>query len=112
MKAYRMGRNYTEQYSSFEEVAKAWGCKPVTKKTKDEEKLKKQQEVFCSKHKCKSCGEPMTWIGGSVMACTNEKCKGIKVEREDFDGNKIVNYVTSYDLLDDTGAEIADVIFS
>lgn len=112
MKTFRMGRNTTEHYSSFEEAAKAWNCKPVNKRTKDEEKLKKQRETFCSKHKCKACGEPMVWISGSIMACANEKCKGIKVEREDFEGNKIVSYVTSYDLLDDTGKEIAYNIFS
>jgi hypothetical protein len=112
MKAFRMGRNTTEYYTSFEEAAKAWGCKPVVKKTKDENKLKLQQEKFCGKHKCKACGEPMTWVGGSMMTCTNEKCKGIKVEREGADGNKIVSYVVSYDLLDDLGAEIAENIFS
>ena len=46
------------------------------------------------------------------MSCVNEKCKGIKMEREDADGNKIVSYIISYDLLDDTGAEIAQNIFS
>ena len=112
MKTFRMGRNTTEHYSSFEEAAKAFGCRPVIKKTKDEEKLKGQQEKFCAKHRCKACGEPMKWITGSVMSCTNEKCKGIKMEREDADGNKIVSYITSYDLLDDTGAEIAQNIFS
>ena len=112
MKDFRMGRNTTEHYSSFEEVAKAWGCKPVVKKTKDENKLKSQQEKFCAKHRCKACGEPMTWIDGSVMTCTNEKCKGIKVEREGADGNKIISYVVSYDLLDDLGTEIACNIFS
>ena len=112
MKTFRMGRNTTEHYSSFEEMAKAWNCKPVIKRTKDEEKLNKQRENFCARHKCKACGEPMTWITGSVMACANEKCKGVKVEREDADGNKIVSYITSYDLLDDTGSEIAYNIFS
>ena len=54
----------------------------------------------------------MTWVSGSVMTCTNEKCKGIKVEREGADGQKIVSYVVSYDLLDDLGSEIAENIFS
>jgi len=112
MKAFRMGRNTIEHYSSFEEMGKAWGCKPVTKKTKDEEKLKKQRENFCARHRCEACGEPMQWITGSVMACVNEKCKGKKVERTDSEGNKIVSYITSYDLLDDLGSEIANNIFS
>ena len=46
------------------------------------------------------------------MTCTNEKCKGIKLEREDKEGNKVVSYVTSYELLDSNGAEIAANIFS
>ena len=112
MKEFRMGSNTTEHYSSFEEAAKAWGCKPVIKKTKDEEKLKSQQNKFVMKHCCKACGEPMAYIGGNQMTCTNEKCKGIKIEREDKEGNKIISYIVSYDLLDDTGTKIAQNIFS
>ena len=112
MKSFRMGRNTTEHYTSFQDAAQAFGCKPVTRKTKDENKLKAQQEKFCAKHKCKACGQPMSWIGGSMMACTNEKCKGIKVERDGADGQKIISYVVSYDLLYDLGAEIATNIFS
>jgi hypothetical protein len=112
MKAFRMGRNTSEHYSSFEECAKAFGCRPVVKKTKDEKKLEEQKEKFCARHRCKACGEPMVWITGSVMTCVNEKCKGIKIEREDSEGNKMISYITSYDLLDDLGAKIADAIFS
>lgn len=112
MKNYRMGRNTTEHYTSFEEATKAWGCKPFTKKTKDEKKLVKQQEDFCERHKCSACGQPMSYIGGHWMTCTNEMCKGIKVEREDSEGNKIVSYRVSCEELDERGAEIASVIFS
>lgn len=112
MKSFRMDHNTTEHYTSFEEAAKAWGCRPVNKKTKDMKKLTEQQEKFCGKHKCKACGRPMTWVGGNQMTCTNDKCKGIKVEREDKEGNKIVSYIVSYELLDDLGAEIANNIFS
>lgn len=113
MKAFRMGCNTTEHYSSFEEAARAWNCKPVNKKIKNEEKLNKLQEKFNQKpkHKCKACGEPLTYIGGNMLTCTNEKCKGIKVEKEDADGKKIVTYVTSYFLLDEKDAEFANVIF-
>ena len=107
-----MGLNTTEHYSSFEEAAKAWGCRPVIRKNKSDDKLKEQQEKFCGKHKCKGCGQPMTWVGGNLMTCTNEKCKGIKVEKLDKEGNTIISYITSYDLLDDTGAKIAQNIFS
>lgn len=112
MKSFRMGCNTTEHYSSFEEAARCWGCKPIKKKTDDEKKLKSQQEKFCEHHKCKACGQPMTYIGGNQMSCTNDKCKGIKVEREDKEGNKIVSYLVSYELLDSKGAEIAENIFS
>ena len=112
MREFRMGRNTTEHYSSFEEAAKAWGCKPVKKRTDDEKKLLEQQWKFCAKHKCKACGQPMSYIGGNQMACTNDKCKGIKIEREDKEGNKIVSYVVSYELLDGKGAEIGNIIFS
>lgn len=114
MKSFRMGRNTTEHYSSFEEAAKAWGCKEVPKKPKDEEKAKKLQEKFYAKpkYKCKACGEPMTYIGGNQLACTNEKCKGIKVEKELPDGTKSVTYVTSYFLLEDDDASFANYIFS
>ena len=112
MREFRMGCGTREHYTSFEECAKAWGCKPVIKKTKDANKLASQQEKFCARHKCKACGQPMTYVGGNQMTCTNEKCKGIKVEREDKEGNKIVSYVVSYELLDELGAEIANNIFS
>ena len=113
MKEFRLGRNTKEHYTSIEEMAKAWGCKPVVKRTKDEKKLKGQQEKFCTRHKCKACGQPMTWVGGSMMTCQNENCKGIKVEEKDKDGNIVkIEYLVPYDLLDDTGAEIAQNIFS
>lgn len=111
MREIRLGGGFKVHYSSFEEMAKAYGHKPVIKKTKDANKLASQQEKFCARHKCKSCGQPMSYIGGNQMTCTNEKCKGIKVEREDKEGNKIVSYVVSYELLDDKGAEIAQNIF-
>lgn len=100
-------------YSSFEELAAAWNCKPVSKVTKDKEKLAEQQKRFVNKHKCRACGQPMTWVKGtSAMTCTNPSCKGIKLTRDNEDGTKNVTYITSYDLLDDVGTEIAGNIFS
>ena len=113
MRAMRLGNNTTEHYTSFEELAAAWGCKPVSKVTKDMKKLKDQQEKFRGKHKCKACGEPMEFINNtSTMACKNPKCKGIKQVRLDKEGNEIVTYLPSYDLLDELGAEIGNNIFS
>ena len=106
-----MGRNTTEHYSSLEELGNAWGCKP---KKKDEKEIKKKQEKFLSHkdNKCKACGESMTWIGGSMMVCMNEKCKGIKVEKKDSEGNKTVTYETSYGLLKEELADYANYLFS
>lgn len=111
MKEFRMSKGVTERYTSLEELGKAWGCKPIIKQTKDKDKLQKQRERFCGFHKCKACGEPMVYLGGSMMACTNEKCKGIKQERKDGEGNTIATYLTSYELLDEKYAEIAENIF-
>ena len=114
MKSFRMGRNTTEHYSSFQELAQSWGCKPVVNKPQNKEKAKMLQEKFCNKpkHKCKACGEPMTYIGGNQLTCTNEKCNGIKVEKNLPDGSKSVTYVTSYFLLEDEDASYAKYIFS
>ena len=111
MKEFRKAKGVTERYTSLEEMAKAWGCKPVIKQTKDKEKLKKQRENFCGHYRCKACGEPMSYLGGSMMTCCNEKCKGIKHERKDVDGNTIVTYSVSYELLDDKFAGIAENVF-
>ena len=112
MKEFRLGNNTTAHYSSFEDMAVAWGVKPVSKVTKDMKKLQEQQEKFRGKHKCKACGEPMDFIQGtSAMACKNPKCKGIKQVRTDKEGNEIVTYLPSYDLLDSLGSEIASNIF-
>ena len=80
MKEFRLGKGTTEHYSSLTELGAAWGCKPVLKRTKDEAKLNKQRETFCSKHKCKGCGQPMKFLYGSIMVCDNSKCKGIEIE--------------------------------
>ena len=113
MKVKRLGNNTTEQYSSFEELAAAWKCKPVSKVTKDMKKLQEQREKFRGKHLCKSCGKPMEFINDtSTMACKNPLCKGIKHVRLDKEGNEIVTYLPSYDLLDELGTEIAGNIFS
>lgn len=111
MKNFRMSKGVTEHYTSLEELREAFGLKPVVKQTKDEDKLLKQRRNFRNFYKCRSCGEPMTYIGGSVMTCTNEKCRGIKHERTDADGNTIVTYSVSYELLDDHFSEVAENLF-
>lgn len=99
-------------YSSFEELASAYKLKPVSKVTKDKEKLKGQQEKFKNRHLCKACNMPMTYIGANIMTCTNDNCKGIKITRENEDGTKSFSYITSYNLLDEKSELIAENIFS
>ena len=113
MKVKRLGNNTTEHYSSFEELAVAWKIKPVSKVTKDMKKLQEQQEKFRGRHLCNACKQPMEFISEtSVMVCKNPNCKGIKNARLDKEGNEIVTYLPSYDLLDDLGSDIANAIFS
>lgn len=112
MKEYRKAKGVKEQYNSLEELRAAWGCRELGKRrTKDMDKLTAQREAFRSHHKCKGCGQPMTYVGAGAMACTNPACKGIKVERILADGTKIVNYEVSYDVLDSKYVEIAENLF-
>lgn len=106
-----MKKNTIAKYSSMEELGVAYGFKPFKKRTKDENKLKAQRERFISKHRCKACGNPMTYIGGNIMSCQNERCKGIPITRFDLEGKEFIDYVPSYHILDDLGADIAKNIF-
>lgn len=115
MREFRIGGGFKECYFSLEDAAKAWGCKPYKKKkrTNDEEKLSKQRERFCLSHRCPACGEPMGYISNRWMTCVNDKCKGIKIEKTDREGNKTIIYTVSYKYLDnDKTAEIAYNLFS
>lgn len=112
MNNYRMSKGTTEHYTSLAALREGWGMKPVIKKTRDSEKLAEQQKTFVNKHICKACGLPMTYIHGNIMACKNPECKGIEVKREDKEGNEIVSYITSCEILGDRGAEIANNIFN
>ena len=112
MKEFRLSKGCTEHYTSLDALREGFGLKKVSKQTKDKDKLIAQREKFCSHYKCRACGSPMTWMGESIMCCTNDACRGIKNERTDTDGNVIVTYSTSYQLLDDHFAEVANNIFS
>lgn len=113
MSEFRMDNNTKEYYTSFVELAAAWKCKPVNRQTKDKKKLESQREKFCNRHLCKACKYPMTlMLDTNTMYCSNDKCKGIPMERIDKEGNKIITYKPSFELLDDLGAEIGNNIFS
>jgi hypothetical protein len=103
-----------KHYGSFAELAKAMGFKPVRKVTKDKEKLATQRDKFMARHKCRGCGSPMVWVPGTnIMTCTNDNCRGVKITRAGKDDSDEVKtfYETSYDVLDDLGAVIAENIF-
>lgn len=114
MREFRMGRNTTEYYTSFEECAKGWNCRPVKKQTKDKVKLEKQREAFGNKHLCPACKKPMNFLDGTnILTCMNESCKGIKHEITNEENNDTkVWYTTAFDLLDERGSEIANNIFA
>lgn len=102
----------TGNFSSFAEVAKAFGCKPVKHRTSNKEKLNKQREFFLSRNTCEVCGSPLALIRGTnVMVCANPDCIGFEHTHTDKQGNEIKTYSPSYKALDDKGATIANNIF-
>lgn len=86
-------------YNPFASLAK-----PKEKKL-DAEKQKK----FCGI--CRICGEPLTFITGNVIVCTNEKCKGYKHTKDNTEGEEIVYYTPVFRLLDEEGEHIASKLF-
>ena len=109
MKEFRKDKNCTEHYTSLGDLGKAFGCKPITKRTKDQNKLEIQKNKFLGV--CPYCKEQPSYIGGNVIACKNEKCTGKKVEKENEDGTKLVMYYPYIKLLDKRGEDIAQNIF-
>lgn len=98
----RMEKNGVRYFSFSELVTKTNEAKPI-----DEDKLKK----FQSKHICRACKQPLSYVCGNVMACRNPECKGIKVVHKDKDGNDVASYQASFELLDEIGANIAQRYF-
>ena len=109
MKEFRKGKNCTEHYTSFDELRQAFGLKPVVKRTNDIEKLTAQREKFLGT--CPYCKEKLSYVGGNVIVCKNEKCNGKKVEKENEDGTKSIMYYPYIKLLNNQGAEIASNLF-
>lgn len=112
MRSYRMSKGETEHYSSFAELGKAWGCKPLIKQTKDKTKLGKQRENFSKGYLCPACKMPMQYIGGNMMVCQNESCNGIKYERKTDTGETKTWYTVPYEIMDEKSSEIAYNIFT
>lgn len=98
-------------YSSFKEYAECNGIKSDTKK-KNKKNTVASQEKFASHHKCRACGQPMSFVSGTnIMVCRNVDCKGIKQTRLDSEGNQIVSYRPSYDVLKEKYADIAKNLY-
>lgn len=112
MKTFRNDKNTTEHYTSFEDLASAFGKKPFKKQTKDAKKLKSQRKRFLDNHRCRLCHKPMTFVGGNQMVCENPNCIRILKKHDNF-GNLIEERrISPYQLLDSKSAEIAQNIFT
>lgn len=80
--------------------------KEFSKRTKDEQKLKKQRERLLGT--CKFCKQPLIWVKGSnVLVCKN--CVGTVVRDKD---GKVVETIPFTRLLDETGMSIAEALFA
>ena len=106
-----MSKNITGKvFHSFDELAEAYGFKPYTKRTNDENKLNAQREKLLGK--CPVCHEPMKYISGTnILVCSNEKCNGFKHTKTGADGSEITYYEPVTRILSETGGEIARTLF-
>lgn len=96
-------------YSSFQELASAYKIKTPKRNEQKDEELRKS---FAKRHKCRACGQPLTYIKDTtVMACTSPNCKGIKVVSQNSETEEKVTYLTSYNLLGCETQKIAENIF-
>lgn len=110
MSQERLSKNVTAHYSSFEETAKAFGLKPATYRTSDLEKLKFQRDKMAGK--CKVCGEILTHVSDTnVFACANDKCKGVKIQKVNKDGETKVSYIPVTKVVEGIGSKIIENIF-
>lgn len=84
------------RYFGFDEVAKeVFGLQPVEKSVRNSEKKKEFQDKFSKSHVCKTCKQPLKYMGGNVMCCTNPEC----------------NAKSSFQLLDDKSKSFAQFIY-
>lgn len=106
MKEFRKGKDVTEHYTSFAEMAKAWGCAPVEKKrTKNADKLKAQREKFLGT--CPICQSANKFVSPQYIVCSNVDCKGKNIAPK----GEEPRYVLSMRELNEKGIEIASHLF-
>ena len=105
-----MNQNKDKVFHSFREVADFLKMKPQEKKTKASEE---QITRFKKYHLCPACRQPMTYCGGNIMVCQNERCKGIAHKFVDSEtGKEKIWYSASYHVLDEKGEKIAERLFT
>lgn len=85
----------------------------VSKRTRDQDKLKSQIEKFNKRNICKFCGEQREWIPGTnVLVCKNLECKGHVIKTKNKDGKEIEISEPSLKILTTRGAAIAETLLS
>lgn len=96
-------------YSSFSEYASA---NKIVVKTKDIKDKQQRKDKFMEHHKCRGCGQYLVLVPDTnIMRCSNPVCRGIKRSRKDKEGNDIVYYDPSYDILEEKWASYASALF-
>lgn len=102
----------TRIYHSFADYAEGeFNAKPMTSRTKDNQKLESQRTKFLGT--CPYCKQPNKFIvGTNVIVCGNENCKGKKITITDEDGTEFVKYLPFMKTLSDKGMEIGNILFN
>lgn len=89
--------NNGTRYFGFDEVAKeVYNLTPPSSTLRNPTKRDELVAKFYERNKCKFCKQPMTYVGGNVLCCTNSECKQQKL---------------SYKLLDDKTKNLAQALF-
>lgn len=101
-------KNTGAVYNSFQELAVAYGIKP---KKQNEVDLNNQREKFEKKHICQACKQPLSYHGGNILACNNEKCRGLKHEKTNADGTVSIYYTPVYETLKNFDSKLASKIY-
>ena len=67
------------RYFGFDEIAKElFNLPPYSNDFANKEKKASVKEKFETKNICKTCKQPLTYIGGNILCCANPECKGNK----------------------------------
>lgn len=95
---------------AFLKIRSEFGCKPLTKRTPDKDKLLKQKEKFTNRYPCPYCGELQHWIEDTnLMVCKNPECTGQTIKNS---SGETIASIPSYKQLNHRGAEIATTLLS